>query len=89
MIITKRIFKFGLDITDYQMLHLPKGAVILCTMMQYGQLKIWCEVNTEVKVTEERRIIIVGTGNLITATAYKYIGSVIDGSFVWHVFEVL
>jgi hypothetical protein len=84
----KTIFKYGLDLTDKQKIQLPAGAIILSTMMQYGQLRLWCEVESETTRTEEREIMIVGTGNPINSTAYKYIGSVIDGSFVWHVFEV-
>lgn len=85
----KTIWKYPLDVKINQTIELRVGAKIICCKMQSHQLMLWAEFDTEVERTETRTIMIVGTGHPINATAYKYIESVLDGSYVWHIYEVL
>jgi hypothetical protein len=83
------IHKYALDITDFQTVHLPKGAEILDAQMQRGNLHIWAIVDTNAPA-EPRTFCIHGTGHpLPHAINRKYLSSVQDGNFVWHVFEVV
>jgi hypothetical protein len=83
------IWKYPIQVVDRQMVKMPHSAKIICAKMQFGQLCLWAEVTDQPVRAEDREIMIVGTGHPITSTAYKYIESVVDGNFVWHIFEVL
>lgn len=82
----KTIWKYQLDVTDRQRLYMPKGAEILCVQNQGGVLCLWAKVDSGAK-PEERVIVIVGTGRPIHRDL-KYIGTVQQVAFVWHVFEI-
>ncbi len=63
---------------------LPALAKPLCVMMQNGEPKIWFELAiTETIHTKMFSVTCIGTGNNFTAEG-EYIGSLIDGPFVWH-----
>jgi len=53
-----------------------------------GEPALWAEVNTEAE-TALRAFIIRGTGQPIPDDSLDYVGSFNDGSFVWHVWEVV
>jgi hypothetical protein len=86
------IYKYPLSITDEQTVQLPRGAVVLTVMLQQARLCLWAEVDPQA-ITERRTILIFGTGHAIPSResigALAYLSSVIDGQFVWHVFEKL
>ena len=83
-----RIWKYPLQITDYQTLRLPQDAQILSVQMQQGILCLWAKVNIDFPL-ENRHIAVVGTGNPIAfGIRARFIGTVQDGPLVWHVFEV-
>ena len=68
-------------------LELPGGASFVRADMQEGIICIWFLVDRdEPKV--ERRFSVYGTGQDVPDTA-NYVGTVMDGPFVWHVFERL
>lgn len=81
----KTIWKWQLERTDQQTIRMPQGAAILSASKQNGSLTIWAEVETD-SPTEDRTVFIVGTGNPKPTTG-RFIASVFDGPFVWHVFE--
>lgn len=63
----------------------PKGAIPLSAGMQNGEVCVWMLVKPEaVKVEREFRV--VGTGHIFDSNGYSFIGTVQDGSFVWHIF---
>ena len=68
-------------------IQLPKGAKILTAKRQNDKVVLWAEVDTE-QVLEHRTIHVYGTGHLIPDNAC-YISTVIDGIFVWHIYEVV
>ena len=88
----KTIWKYPIIITDRQTITIPVDAEILTVALQDDIPCIWAMVDTEVP-PEIRHIEIFGTGNPIPfergITNRKYIGSLHQNYFVWHVFENL
>ena len=92
----KTIYKYLLEVTDYQIIDLPAGAEILSVQPQpppYGniqeQLCMWVQIDTQNEL-EPRRIRIFGTGNSMSYEhQLRFIGTVQmnNHAFVWHVFE--
>lgn len=89
------IWKFGLEITDYQEIMMPVGAKILCVKNQNARPHIWAVCDTEA-IYEKRSFRVYGTGQEYLDVYGDYIGTVqiyetmyaIHKQFVWHVFEV-
>jgi hypothetical protein len=92
----KTIWKYTLEITGKQELHLPKGAEPLCVKMQKDIPCIWFLVDTK-EETIKRTIYIYGTGqplpDMSQATICAIGGNVYIDSFksnndvfIWHVF---
>lgn len=88
------VFKYPLEPIDSQILDLPVGAKILTAQLQYGQLCLWCEIDTTQPVFP-RIFRIYGTGHAIilpdVGSGLKYIATAQDlnGVLVWHVYEVI
>jgi len=84
------IWKYELEITDEQVIEIPRLSTILSVANQGGKLCLWVEVDPSQR-TVARHFLIVGTGHPITVDANlrRFIGSVLIGPFVWHVFEML
>lgn len=92
-----KIFKYEIEmqsvelvIKDEQKIVMPRGAMVLHVGMQNGRICLWAQVNPDDEPME-RRFIIHGTchENLPEATPLTHIATVMDGSFVWHVFDPL
>ena len=81
------IWKYPLKITDLQHLHIPLGGKILsCGKDSTGMICVWARVVPE-RPKHVRAIRIVGTGNPFEAAdMYTFVGSIVDGPFVWHIF---
>ena len=80
------IWKFELEIT-VQNITIPTGAEILSVANQHGTICLWAFVEPN-NPKIERVIEVVGTGWMLEPMKKrKFIGTVLDGSFVWHVFE--
>jgi hypothetical protein len=83
----KTIYKYPLEITDEQTVMMPCGSEILSAQMQHGQLHIWALVDKEATSTVGRQVRIFGTGNPVTLDHnWKFVDSVQERIFVWHVF---
>jgi len=83
-----RIWKFQLEVKDFNRVKMPEKAQILSVAIQYDTICIWavCPVASE---TFTRTFQLIGTGHPIHKAERRYIGTVVVGAFVWHVFEVL
>jgi hypothetical protein len=86
----RTIWKYPLQVTDEQAVHMPEDADILCVQMQGGQLTMWAAVHPGNRLVP-RRVVIFGTGHPIPDDALDglgYVGTVQmgGGSLVWHVF---
>lgn len=89
----KTIWKYPLDLTDRTELMIPKGAEVLTAQVQEQKLCIWILVDSDAE-TEVRTFAIYGVGNPIPAldlrtNSRKYIATVQELPFVWHVFEIV
>ncbi len=82
----KTIYKYRLKLVDLQIIEMHVGAEILSAGLDVDSvLCVWTAQDTS-QPTVSRRIAIVGTGNPLS-DAMMFIGSVTQGSYVWHVFE--
>lgn len=85
------IWKTALEITDRQEIKMPVGAKILSVQMQKGVVCLWYLFNSDlvIPVSEDRVILIAGTGNPFTEQRGPFIGTIqqAGGALVWHVFE--
>jgi hypothetical protein len=82
------------DITYARKLLLPKGAKIISVANQREQLVTWVEVDTQELETEDRRFLVLCTGEKTTVNRYNtivFLGTVLfsNGDFVQHVYEIL
>ena len=84
------IWKYQLEVVPQQTLEMPFSSKILTVQVQQEIPCIWALVNPGLYLVE-REIRIVGTGHELDFTALaKYLGTFqeLNGSLVWHVFEV-
>jgi hypothetical protein len=88
----RTIWKFPLSIGAINTFSLPASAMVRMAALDPASERpaIWVELNPEA-TRIERRFVIFGTGHHIEGDGgYPYdlhVGSLIDGSFVWHIFE--
>lgn len=91
----KTIWKFPLTVTDVQIVMMPPGAEILSVEIQGGIICLWAliDVKKETQLEVPHQIEIVGTGNPMQQIDHwlsrKFIGTVQQGQFVWHIFEIV
>ena len=89
---TRRIYKYTLEVTDVQDIQLPVDAQILTVQTQHGAPQLWAIVDADSKRTRTRRLVIHGTGHPVHehADIGCYLGTfqLHDGRLVFHVFEV-
>jgi len=81
---TQVIYKYALQVIDVQTLQIPEGMEPLHVDMQDGILTLWAKVNTTAPITPYI-IYVLGTGHPLPKVGEIYLGTVFDGSFVWHV----
>lgn len=79
----RTIFKYKL-LGPQTTVNMPEGAVPLHVDNQHGDVCVWFEVDTT-KPTKDIILYSVGTGWAVPEFA-KYIGTVLLGEFVWHVY---
>jgi hypothetical protein len=84
---SKTIWKFPLSLVDQQVIELRQGAHVLSVGLDsQSDLCLWAHLDPhEGPLTAKVRI--VGTGRPAEGLErYRFLGSVLQGSFVWHVF---
>lgn len=81
----RSIWKFPLIITDKQIIEGPIKSVLHVGLDPRGYLCLWAEVDTADPSTD-LTVYIVGTGNTIPDEVTTHYGSVMQGSFIWHVY---
>lgn len=84
-----KIYKYELEITDKQILYIPKGGKILSVQFQNSTLCLWALVDLN-NPNQERIIRILGTGHEAKESSLKYYIDTVqqfDGKLIWHVFE--
>ncbi len=82
-----KVFKYPLNLAHFDF-RMPAGAKVLYVDLDSaGDLCLWAAVNPSPDhPTEARDFIVVGTGHDLP-DGLEHLGSVVQGSFVWHVFE--
>ena len=83
-----------LDTKDCMKIAIQAPAKILSVGIQNPhKISMWALVDPDIEKAIVRTIGIVGTGNHIAFSTEKgdnrFLGTVFDGPFVWHVFEVM
>lgn len=82
----KTIYKYDLDIRNRQIIDLPLDAEIIKIGFDPNKLLcIWAIVDSEAKTFLETVFYIFGTGHEVYEEL-KYLGTVNQDRFVWHVF---
>ena len=83
----KVIYKYTVEV-GYNTLYLPKDSIILHLGDQKGSLTLWVLLDLDEVLTELHEIYIVGTGWSDIQDSWKYLGTVQQGSLVWHAFYI-
>ncbi len=85
----RKIWKYELRGLTGTVLEMPRDATIVHVGMQGNVICMWALV--DVNAEKERRMFRpFGTGHEIhddIRCSYEYVGTVFDGSFVWHIME--
>lgn len=82
-----RIWKYELEIADKQTILMPRGATVLSVAAQGSCLMLWAMVDEKSTGTDAAKFRIFGTGNPMgDRHPGVFIGTVVIGSYVWHVF---
>lgn len=87
----KTIYKYPLELVDYQTVEMPVGSKILSVADQGGVLCLWAHV-TASNPSAKRMFEIAGTGKPFPpndGAVRVFLGTVVMNPFVWHVFEKL
>lgn len=84
----RTIWKFPLSVTKVTAISVPADAPIRLAAIDpaSGGPAIWIELDEEAPRIE-RRFWIYGTGHDIDVDSLVHVGSMVDRTFVWHVFE--
>lgn len=82
----KTVWKYPIARQMSTSIDMPAGASPLRVGIQSGFICIWVCVIPELE-KERRNFQVSGTGDPVPLSA-KYIGSVTDGPFEWHVWEI-
>ena len=83
----KEVWKYKLRSADRQTVTMPAAAEILQVDDQFSELVMWALVDRDAQNTVSREIEMFTTGHPMDEAIRIYIGTVLIGSLVWHVFE--
>jgi hypothetical protein len=88
---TTKVFRYKIDVRNGEEdLPLPKHAHPLSVGLDpSGDLCLWALVDPAESIFETLAVYVVGTGHevdLTNASGNKFLGTVLDGDLVWHVF---
>ena len=81
----KTIYKYTLKFDCSNQILMPKDSLVIKFAIQNNQPCIWAIVDTD-SIYENRIFSVVGTGWQIENNM-RYIDTILDGQFVWHLFE--
>jgi len=89
-----KVYKYPVPVYDEFDLSLPKGAMLLSFQTQGMTPCVWALVDPDA-LNEVRRFRLAGTGHPIQPELYpkgiRHVGTtqMLDGSLIWHLFEIL
>jgi hypothetical protein len=79
------VYKFPL-MFGQQTILMQAGAKLLHAAAQHGRWMLWAEIDPEAPLAG-RMIGFVGTGDRAIEPGWQHITTVLDGDFVWHVYD--
>ena len=88
----KIVYKYELayEVQEHK-IDLPKGAEILTVAFQRGKPHLWALVNANEEESEERTVLLCGTGHPLdlrdSGYILNYINTVYVEQYIWHLFE--
>ena len=83
----KTIYKYKLELVDWQTIRIHEDAENLCVQLQDGEPVLYAIVDTR-EALEDREIIMYGTGHPM-GSAGTYLGTIQEENyFTWHYFQV-
>ena len=85
---SETIWKFPLQVADFQEVQMPKGAAVLCVQTQGETPCLWAQVDPSAE-TIRRAFKMYGTGHKIKEDGFEhYVGTfqIRSGTLVFHVF---
>jgi hypothetical protein len=85
----RTIYKYPLPLDDVSVVVMPEGAKVLTAQVQGNGIFIWAIVETE-NTAHRYEFEIIGTGHPFPGSqikAQKYIATVQQNGFVWHIFQ--
>jgi hypothetical protein len=83
----KTIWKYPLELIDENRILVPFPSRLLTVAKQGDGLVAWYELDPNGSPSP-RRIFIRGTGHPFTGEEGRYITTVFDREFVWHIYDV-
>ena len=83
----KQIWKWPLELTRDQTIAAPAGTRLLAVGDQGGRLMVWGEVVVDHADRVRIDLAIYGTGHALPDNPGRYLGTVLQGAFVWHVYD--
>ena len=86
----RKVWKDSVPVGDIAVRDLPFGATILhVDCQESGEVTFWFEFEPDYPPgvpTVARKFTIFGTGHTIPE-GWEYVGTTLDGPFVWHLYE--
>lgn len=80
----KTIFKYVLQLGEHNIVQGCESFRPVHVAVQDGQLCVWAELDTAAD-PQNHRFAVIGTGHPAPVPG-EYVGSVLSGMFVWHVY---
>ena len=80
------VHKFYMPVGAINLHDIPAGACLLTVQLQDGKPFMWAELD-DAAPKVRRRFEFFGTGRPIP-NGWVYVGTVQEGAFVWHLYEV-
>ena len=80
-----KIFKYPIAVADEQVIEMPFGAEIISVANQNDVICLWAIVDPNSTDKKDVTVQVIGTGKPMPPVS-RFVGTVLKGPFVWHVF---
>lgn len=81
-----RIFKYEVPVDDRVHRHELTGPILHVGLQRPGVVTFWAMHHDSIAVPWPGEFVVIGTGHPLRADM-MYVGTVLDGSFVWHLLK--
>ena len=81
-----KIYKYAIEL-GVQTVRVPQGAKFISAGLDgLGAAVVWALVDDRTNVSEGRDVLLTGTGSAFDVGCLEFVGTFVQGPFVWHVF---